>query len=311
MIDFFHEKVGMITFKQLEALYWIAELGSFETAANKLYMSQSAISKRIQELEDSFGVQLFDRSKRQARLTEKGSELLEYAKELLEKRDLLVERVSSSEVLVKRFRLGVTELTALTWLPALVERIRQTYPRVHIEPSVELSSDLFRKLGDDQLDLIIVPDVYDDARFVVTPLKTVENVWMCAPHLAPARSPIDLEELGSYTVLTQGSSSGTGLVYERWLSSHNVQMPRTLTSHNLLVQVGLTLSGLGISYLPKQCLSHLVDAGMLSIISTKPGLPLIRYAAMYRLDRQMGLNGYVAQMAYKSCNFSNLLLNRA
>lgn len=311
MIDFFHEMAGMITFKQLEALYWIAELGSFETAANKLYMSQSAISKRIQELEDSFGVQLFDRSKRQARLTEKGNELLDYAKELLERRDLLVERVSSSEVLVKRFRLGVTELTALTWLPSLVERIRQTYPRVHIEPSVELSSDLFRKLGEDQLDLIVVPDVYDDARFVVTPLKAVENAWMCAPHLAPARLPIGLEELGSYTVLTQGSSSGTGLVYERWLSSHNVQMPRTLTSHNLLVQVGLTLSGLGISYLPKQCLSHLVAAGTLSIISTQPGLPLIRYAALYRLDRQMGLNGHVAQLAQKSCDFSNLLLNRS
>ena len=61
----------MITFKQIDALYWIAELGSFEAAANKLNMSQSAISKRIQELEDTFDVEIFDRSKRNARLTER------------------------------------------------------------------------------------------------------------------------------------------------------------------------------------------------------------------------------------------------
>ncbi|OEC33960.1 DNA-binding transcriptional regulator, LysR family [Pseudomonas cuatrocienegasensis] len=301
----------MITFKQLEALYWIAEMGSFETAANKLHMSQSAISKRIQELEESFDVELFDRSKRQARLTEKGFELLDDAKSLLESRDALVERISSNEVLVKHFRIGVTELTAMTWLPALVGGIRQTYPKVHIEPSVELSTQLFRKLQDDQLDLIIVPDVYEDVRFVATPLKTVENAWMCAPHLAPHTSAMRLQDLGAYTVLTQGSSSGTGVVYERWLSSHNVYLPRTLSSDNLLVQVGLTLSGIGISYLPKQCLSHLVDLGMLKTISTTPGLPHIRYAALYRSDRQKGLNRHVAELASAVCDFSTLLLNRA
>ena len=65
----------MITLKQIEAIYWIVELGSFEAAAAKLNMSQSAISKRVQELEDAFGVSIFDRSKRTARLTQKGIEL--------------------------------------------------------------------------------------------------------------------------------------------------------------------------------------------------------------------------------------------
>lgn len=122
----------MITFKQLEAIYWIVELGSFESAAMKLNMSQSAISKRIQELEDAFDMPIFDRSKRSARLTEKGTELFEQATEILRQRDYLLERISSREVLVRRFRIGVTELTAMTWLPALVEGIhsatRRRYP---------------------------------------------------------------------------------------------------------------------------------------------------------------------------------------
>jgi DNA-binding transcriptional LysR family regulator len=299
----------VVTFKQLEALYWIVELGSFETAASKLHMSQSAISKRIQELEDAFGVQIFDRSRRNARLSEKGQELLDYARDLLERRDYLIERISTREVLVKRFRLGVTELTALTWLPALVDEIRRTYPRVQIEPSVELSSDLFRKLGEDQLDLIIVPDAFNDARFVATPLKSVDNAWMCAPSLAPDGGAIGLEQLANYTVLTQGPNSGTGLIYEHWFATHNVQMPRTITSHSLLVQVGLALSGLGISYLPKRCLAHLVRQGALSIIETKPGLPMVRYAALHRVDREQGLNLAVVKLAQQCCDFSRLVLS--
>ncbi len=298
----------MITFKQMEALFWIAEMGSFEAAANKLHMSQSAISKRIQELEETFETELFDRSKRNARLTEKGTELLECSRELLERRDLLMERISSQDVLVRRFRLGVTELTALTWLPAFVEAIRHAYPKVQIEPSVELSSELYRKLEDDQLDLIVVPDVFNDVRFVSTPLHGVENAWMCAPELVRGKRTVDLADLASQTVLTQGPSSGTGLIYERWLAQHDIQLPRTITSHNLLVQVGLTISGVGVSYLPKQCLSHLVKRGALQLISTRPKLPLIHYTALYRADRRHGISPQIAELSRQSCDFSRLLL---
>jgi len=61
----------MITFKQMEALTWICKSGGFEAAADKLHMSQSAISKRIHELESSFDIEIFDRSKRNAKLTER------------------------------------------------------------------------------------------------------------------------------------------------------------------------------------------------------------------------------------------------
>lgn len=298
----------MITFKQMEALYWIAECGSFEAAALRLNMSQSAISKRIQELEDTFETAVFDRSRRSARLTEKGVELLEHVRDLLERRDVLLERVGAREVQMRRLRLGVTELTALTWLPAFVEAIRQAYPQLQIEPSVELSSELHGKLENDQLDLIVVPDVFQDARFVCTPLQCVENAWMCAPELLEAEGEVELAELAQYTVMTQGSSSGTGLVYERWLAEQGVHLPRMITSHNLLVQVGLTLSGIGISYLPRQCLSQLVERGALKVIRTRPRLPQVRYGALYRTDRRQGINPVVAELARQQCDFSRLLL---
>ena len=65
----------MLTFKQIEALYWTVRLGTFLAAAERLHTGQSAITKRIQELEADFNVQLFDRSGHKASLTSKGHEV--------------------------------------------------------------------------------------------------------------------------------------------------------------------------------------------------------------------------------------------
>lgn len=298
----------MITLKQIEAIYWIVELGSFEAAAAKLNMSQSAISKRVQELEDAFGVSIFDRSKRSARLTQKGIELHGCAVDMLRQRDDMLERISSKETLIRRFRVGVTELTALTWLPSLVERIHQTYPRVDLEPSIELSTDLLRRLEDDELDLIVVPDIFHDPRFISTPLQAVENAWMCAPALYPGEGAIDLHTLSTFTVLTQGGSSGTGRTYERWLAEHDIRLGKTLTSNYLVAQVGLTISGVGISYLPLACMDTLIGQGRLKVIHTQQPLPTINYVCVHRADRYQGLAVEVSRLAQHACDFNRLII---
>ncbi|UQB79382.1 LysR family transcriptional regulator [Pseudomonas shirazica] len=65
----------MITFKQIEAVYWVARLGSFEAAADFLNTTQSAVSKRVQDLESRYGQPLFDRSRRSSQLTPWASRL--------------------------------------------------------------------------------------------------------------------------------------------------------------------------------------------------------------------------------------------
>jgi len=69
----------------------------------------------------------------------------------------------------------------------------------------------------------------------------------------------------------------------------------------------LALSGIGVSYLPKACLSHLIEQGALRALITQPQLPSIQYVALHRLDRQFGLNQDVGRMAQACCDFSRLL----
>src|SRR5262249_51503225 len=73
----------LMNLRQLETFYWVAKLGSFSAAADRLNATQSTVSMRIQDLERDFGHTLFDRGRRGARITAMGRELMRYAEEVL------------------------------------------------------------------------------------------------------------------------------------------------------------------------------------------------------------------------------------
>lgn len=294
----------MITLKQLEALHWIAELGTFERAAAKLNTTQSAVSKRIQELETATSLAIFDRSQRGARLTEEGASLLAIGEEMLGLRERIFSLKGVRESPARRLRVGVTELTALTWFPTFVSELRAAYPRLRFEPEVDLSSSLFERLLGGSMDLIVIPEAFSDQRASALRLAEVHNSWMASPDLVRTSRTLNLEELNAYTILSQGPHSGSGVYFDRWLKSHGTSFSRVLSSNSLVALVGLTLAGIGVSYLPRQCFQPLVEAGKLRVISTKPLLPPVPYVAMFCNDQQSAFHLKIAELAKKVCDFS-------
>ncbi|MFS2191701.1 LysR family transcriptional regulator [Pseudomonas sp. Pseusp88] len=299
--------MDVITLRQLNALHWIARLGTFERAAEHLHTTQSAISKRVQELESSTGLQLFDRSQRGARLTAAGEELLVIAREMLSLADRITSLKDGTQVVTRRLRLGVTELTALTWLPRLIARLVKDFPGLTVEPEVDMSRNLHEKLMDDLVDLIIIPNTFTAPEVTAVPLAIVENAWMAAPGLIAQSGVVGLAELAKYPVLVQGKRSGSGLFVNKWLSALGIELPKTLSSDSLTAMLGLTAAGLGVTYLPLECFRPLVDEGKLTIIKTDPALPPVPYMAMYRNDRPLAFVTEVASRAVELCDFSRQL----
>jgi DNA-binding transcriptional LysR family regulator len=295
-----------MTFKQLEAIYWVARLGGFAQAATKLHTTQSAISKRVQELEALFDTPLFDRTLRTARLTDKGEEMFAVAQRLLGQRDAAVEQFLRPEVIERRLRLGVTELTAMTWLPRLIQRIETLYPKVVIEPDVDTSGVLRDKLLADELDVVIVPQALEDPRCASRPVGELEMGWMCKPGMVDATRPLRLRDLAKYRLLAQGSKSGVGMAVDHWLGAHGARLPISLNSNNMLALISMTISGLGVTYLPMRCLQPMIDSGMLALLKVTPALPLTRYVALYRGDQRSSLIASVTTLAQQSCDFTRM-----
>ena len=296
----------MMTFKQLEAIYWVARLGGFAQAAAKLHTTQSAVSKRVQELESRFDTPLFDRSLRTARLTDKGEEMFAVAQRLLAQRETAVEQFLRPEVIERRLRLGVTELTAMTWLPRLVQRIEALYPKVVIEPDVDTSVALRDKLLADELDVIVVPDAFEDPRCAARRVGELEMAWMCKPGLVDASKPLRVRDLARYRLLTQSSKSGIGLVVDSWLGAQGMKLPVSLVSSNMLALISMAVSGLGVTYLPWRCLKPMVDSGMLAMIKVIPALPVTRYVSLYRSDQRSSFIASVTVLAEESCDFTRM-----
>lgn len=293
----------MVTFKQLEAVFWVVQLGNFAKAAKKLHTTQSAISKRIMEVEHIFRTPLFDRSLRAARPTEKGDEMYLLAKRLLEQRDASVEQFQRPEVLERHIRIGVTELTAMTWLPRLIDAINLSYPRVVIEPHVEASATLRDKLLAEEIDLAIMPDVFNDHRFLAQAVGEAEHAWMCKPGLVGRRLRLNANELADYRLLTQDNRSGIGLLYDHWLRSNGVKVENVLASSSVVALISLAVSGMGISYLPRQCLMPMVESKMLQVLAVTPALPTTMYAAITRSDRPSKIVSDIVALAQSECDF--------
>ncbi|WP_298013025.1 LysR family transcriptional regulator [uncultured Castellaniella sp.] len=300
--------MAMVSFKQLEALYWIAELGTFEKAAARLCTTQSAVSKRIQELESISDIEVFDRSQRGARLTEKGEELLLLAQQILGLGEQILHLKSQRAHPARKLKLGVTELTAWTWLPRLIVALQAHYPKIIIEPEVDMSRALFDRLREGSVDLIIVPETFRDHDIAAVHLASVENIWMARPGMIKKLDrALRLDELVQHPILAQGSRSGSGLHFNRWLKEQGVGISRLISSDSLNAMLGLTAAGLGVSYFPRACFQPLVDAGKLEIIPVTPALPPVPYAAMYRSDRPSAFIEESVEIAKGTCDFSRQL----
>ncbi|MGJ7611231.1 MULTISPECIES: LysR family transcriptional regulator [unclassified Variovorax] len=292
-----------MTFKQLEAFFWVVQLGGFALAAEKLATTQSAISKRVQELEDMVATQLFDRTLRTARLTEKGEEMFLIAKRFLRQRDEALEQFEQPGVVERRLRIGVTELTAMTWLPRLVDAVRSRYPKAHFEPDIDDSFSLREKVLTERLDLIVVPDLFEDVRLVKTRIGAVRNAWMCKPGLLDPGARLRVHDVAAQRLLTQGNRSATGVLYDEWFKSAGLEPAERMTSNNLVAIIGMTISGLGIAHLPLRCLKPMIDAKLLQLLRVTPAVPDVTFAAVHRADRRSTVVADVVGFAKQCCDF--------
>lgn len=295
----------MISLPQIEALVWISQLGSFRRAALRLNATQSAISKRIKELEASVGFDIFDRSQRTARLTARGEEVLLIARKMLALQDDMLSVKTLGEAKQKRIvRFGVTDLTAVTWLPKLIIELENRFPFILPEPEIGIARNLYDKLCHGELDIIACPDVSNDANIKVAKLANVALAWMARPGFIGTDRKLRLEELAAFPLLLQGGRSGPGHYLSKWLKTEGITFEHVRNSDSLMAVIGMTIAGLGVSYQPLQSFQHLIDSHKLALVDTVQRLPDIPYVVMHRQDNQPNFMTALVELMQEVCDYT-------
>jgi DNA-binding transcriptional LysR family regulator len=292
----------MTTFRELEALVAVVDLGSFKGAARSLNTSQSAVSRLIQDFEAEFALPLFSREQRAARLTVTGQEALRVARTVLKQRATLTERFCSADLVSTALRFGVTELAAVTWLPRFVGKLRERYPKVHLAVEVGSSQELHDNVRSGRLSLAVVIDVIRTTEMVRVLVGTAKMGWFIAPGLLHSSS-LSLNDLERQTLLLQGPSTGAGRRLNAWFKERSMEPVNVIQSDSLAALSGMAAAGLGIANLPAAVALEAVQRGRLLQLHLPVDSPNLNYVAMARIDTVSAFHRSVIEVAQHSCDF--------
>ena len=295
-----------MNFKQLETLYWAAKLGSFTAAAERLNSTQSTISMRIQDLELDFGVELFDRSQRTARVTAKGRELVKYVEQLLNLTAEIRQRMSAPETIPGTLRLGVAEMVSVTWLPALIQVLHERYPKIVLELDEALTQDLVSRLRSGGLDLIMAPGRMPQYDLHTRSLGTVEFVWMTTPNLGVPDGRLTARDLQQWPIIALSRESYHHSRIEDWFRSGNAYYRQIYTCKSFGVAASLASAGLGVTLLPIDYFQDQVDSGRLKVIETDPPMTPVEFTATLSMDGNQPINEIVADLAQELSTFDKV-----
>ncbi len=254
----------MIDTPTLTAFMAVAETGSFSAAAERLYITQPAISKRIALLEQQLEARLFDRVGRQIQLTEAGRSLLPRARQvLMDVEDMARAIHDLSGEVGGKLRIGTSHHIGLHRLPPVLRQFSRDYPLVKLDIHFIDSEEAWEGVlhGELEMGVVTLPPQPDE-RLHSEVIWNDPLVFMCAPeHPLAKQENLTLEAFTDHSAILPSPVTFTRGIVERLFDEHNLKLDIAMST-NYLETIHMMVSiGLGWSVLP----ATMVDRGMVQL----------------------------------------------
>jgi DNA-binding transcriptional LysR family regulator len=258
--------------QQLQHFLAAVTYGNLGRAAEFCHITQPAITRSIQRLEDTLGVQLLERSGRGVTPTEPGKVLAEYARQLVKNNRLVRQRLADiSGQPLAQVRIGVSANFAHSGLALALRDIIARHPERRVMISQDLKSTLFERLAAGDLDVAIAlgPSPIDEREFEVQHLLEVRGALFAgANHPLRGRQRCDLAQLARYQWIALGPGD-EGYLESRF-GAYDIRVPEipVFTDSTLLMKellVATTMIGLA----PKHTFASELKLGELVILDSE------------------------------------------
>ncbi len=240
---------------ELKAFLAVVECQSFTQAADRIHLTQPAISKRIAKLEDSLDTRLFDRIGTKVLLTEAGRVLLERANEVLRDLDDIERAIHNlSGVISGKIQFATSHHIGLHRLPPVFEKFHRHYPAVSLDVRFLDSEQACLQVGRGELEFAIVtlpPEVKAPLIAEAVWPDPIEIMVSNLHPLANLSDSISPQELVRHAALLPAIGTYTRELVARAFASLNMPLNIEISSNYLEVLKMLTVAGLGWSALPR------------------------------------------------------------
>jgi LysR family transcriptional regulator, regulator for metE and metH len=287
--------------RDLRLVQAVTEQGTLTRAGNVLFLTQSALSRQLSDLEKRLGVGLFQRSGRRMTPTPAGERLLEAGRDILARMERAEEEArgaaSTSEAIL---RFATECYTCYHWLPSVLIEYRRRFPRV--EPRIVASATRkpLSALLKGQLDLAVISTPVRDRRVSTTPLFTDELVAVVSPeHEWAKRTYVNAADFAEQNVLIYSVPRSDSTLFREVLDPAGVTPKSTSRVELTEAMLELARAGLGVAFLARWAVAPCARSGALVTVRvTKKGLQREWSAAvMARGDQPEYLGEFVQLLA--------------
>jgi DNA-binding transcriptional LysR family regulator len=257
----------------------VIELGSFSATADRLNLTQPAVSLQIRQLEKKLGVRLIERVGKRATPTPAGAELLLHARRISEAvtaaRDGLAPYIEGS---ISRVRIGTGATACIHFLPPVLRELRRLFASLEVIVNTGNSVDILKQVEENTLDLGLVTLPAPGRMFQVTPLFDDEFVVLSPRRgglLPRAVTPV---VLARHPIVLHESGSQTRRIVDDWFAEAGLFVKPAMELGSVEAIKELVGAGLGCGVVPRMAVDGPYKATNLLVQSLSP-----------RLSRKIGL----------------------
>jgi len=257
----------------LRIFYKLAQLKNFSRVADELYLTQSAVSRQIKNLEDKLTVKLFLREKEGVTLTEEGKILFGYAEKILgmyEKARKEIDHFRHSSL--NKIIIGASTTLGEYVLPKIISTFEKRHLEANIYLRVANAREILKQLPTNAFNLALVEGGFDNPSFIVEKVFEDELVIIISTqHRLASKKEINFNELRTEPIIIREEGSGTRKMLKEALGRYGTEF----SDLNIKMELDSTEAvknavseNLGISLVPKSTLINLPENIKVMHIST-------------------------------------------
>lgn len=237
---------------EFQLLVVLASELNMRKASERLFVSQPALSQRLQSIEKSWNTKIFIRSQKGLTPTPAGEKIIEFAKEVIEKEEKIREQVQGlNQEVHGTLKIACASIIGQNWLPKILKKYVTTYPHAKISLITGWSSEILKSLYDDTVHIGIIrgkPDwkgvkqhlLTDTMYLVDTEIQRIEQVW----------------ETERPFIQFKSDSTYYQEIQEWWHRTFQSSPKRTIVVDQIETCKQMTLNGIGYAILPSVTLTE-------------------------------------------------------
>jgi DNA-binding transcriptional LysR family regulator len=283
----------MIDLNQIRIFHAVCKARSFTRAAEAVHLTQPGVSKHIKQVEESFGVAMFDRLGKKVALTQAGEMLYEASEAIMQSAANAEQRIADLRgVRGGRLALGASFPIGIYALPRMLAAFRREHPAVELTLDISLSEKIAARVLANKLDLGLVSHDVSDARLAAREFMSDELVAIAPPgHRWAQRKgktkSVAPQELAAETVILAARGAGTRAVLEERLAALKLVLPRVVEFGNTEGVKRAVEAGLGVSAQARSVVQREMDAGFLAGLRITGMETKIRYYCVQRREKHL------------------------